>query len=356
MLPVLDGELVILSAVKLSSVSCAVLQEKRYTCVWSRHMHKVNCLIKWWWVLKYLWNIWCQIKWHWLLFFFLVETATALSVNSLLSLRTRCWSLECWFICVWLPWWKAVIFCLCCPQDGSALSTGWIFPFAQVQFACIYPQSHLQPLDDWKEQYDFCITALATCYFFTSAAPRVGTTLALDQWVVPTLIRGTCFNPSLGPPNLAGSGWPLGKSPPPGPGAAHQLGQGCHRGCGPSNTAQGVLQPFRLCSLRAWRFCIPGRLADWHQENQVCMASEAVATTCLSSYPIRTQSGEWQQEWSRTKVTDVTAVLWIPRDHQTPPSLGMLVRSWEDCVGNDRWMKLEYIALLRSSRGHRWLC
>lgn len=197
--------------------------------------------------------------------------------------------------------------------------------------------------------------SISNLLFFTSAAPRVGTTPALDPWVVPTLIRGTCFNPSLGPQTWLGQDGhqPLGKSPPPGPGAAHQLGQGCHQGSGPSNTAQGVPQPFCLCSLRAWRFCIPGRLADWHQENQVCMASEAVGissrglpspgrTTCQSSYPIRTQSGEWQQEWSRTKVT--------------LPSLGMLMRSWEDCVGNDRWMKQEYKASLRSSRGHRWLC
>lgn len=99
MLPVLDGELVILCAVKLISVSCALLQEKWYTCVWSTHMHKVNCLIEWLWVLKYLWNIWCQIKWHWL-YFYSVETATALSINSLSALKTRCWSFECWFICV----------------------------------------------------------------------------------------------------------------------------------------------------------------------------------------------------------------------------------------------------------------
>lgn len=186
------------------------------------------------------------------------------------------------YLRVWLPWWKAVLFCLCCPKDGSALSTGWIFPFAQVHFACVYLQSHLQPLDDWKEQYDFCITALATCYFFYISSSKSGNHSCFRS------MSGSHFNPRYllqsfpGPPNLAGSG----------PGAAHQLGQGCHQGCGPSNTAQGVLQPFRLCSLRAWRFCIPARLADWHQENQVCMASEAVG---ISSHGL---PFTWQNHWS----------------------------------------------------------
>lgn len=173
-------------------------------------MHKVNCLIKWWWVLKYLWNIWCQIKWHRLHFFFLVEKATALSMNSLLSLKTRCWSFECWFICVWLPWWKAVIFCLCCPQDGSALSTGWTFPFAQVQFACIIP-SKSPATPGWLEGAMWLLhNSISNLLFFYISSSKSGNHSGFRS------MSASHFNPRYllqsfpGPPNLAGvrSGWP----------------------------------------------------------------------------------------------------------------------------------------------------